>query len=730
MTGPAVLRLNPALVASDVAEFREAMLRGDADTAVALYTGPFLDGFFIRDADTFERWAAATRATLAVQYAEALETLAERAGSRGDSRGAVEWWRRRQSADPFSGRVAVGLMRALDAAGDRAGALRHAQVHDALLRQEIGEGAADPLVAELAATLSQPQPATSGPASPVKPSPEPRDVASPLPDAVADARSDAMPLAMPIAMRDATPEATPPVRTRRARRFAVATALVAVAVLAVWALGRDRDGERDAVAADGQAQAMTTADGATSRTQSRPAVPRPSVAVLPFANTSGDAADEPFADGLTDELIGALGQVAGLKVAPRTSTFALKGKGLDLRTVAETLGVATALEGSVRRAGDQLRVTVALVDAAENRVLWSETYDRKLADVFAVQGEIARAVVGALKLTLAPTPASNAVLPPTRDLVAYELYLKGQFFRYQLNGVSLRRAVEFFEGAIARDPRYARAYSGLADAQALLVLFGDRPPREGFRRARASAMKALALDSTLAQAHASLAHIEMAHDWNWDASGPRYQRANALDPASTTIRLWRGLWLFDQRRFDEAAALLEETLASDPLSTPVRLTLGRMYVSMHQPDRALPYLRGTLELNPQLAFAHQQLGHALLQKNLQSDAIAAFERAAALSGMRDSAQLAYGYAVTGRREAATAIVQAVLRSQSRRYISPFDMAVAYTGLGDVDEAFRWLERAFEEHAAGMDTIAITPAFEPLHADPRWSRLLRRMGLPQ
>ncbi|HYW30855.1 MAG TPA: tetratricopeptide repeat protein [Gemmatimonas sp.] len=702
LLGPATLRLNTALVTSDVAEFRHAMRRADADLAVSLYSGPFLDGFMIRDTATFERWTAETRATLAAQYAASLETLAERATARGDVRGAVEWWRRRQGADPWSGRVAAGLMQALDAAGDRAGALRHAQIHEALLQQEVGASASDPIVTQLAVRLSNPVV--------TRIEPPPASVAGPEPT------YDSQTVAPTRAAGAAT----------RRQRYVVAGFVATVAgvgILGMWAFSSNGErGDEAMIAA--AAEPVQTASVPTRRN-----VPRPSVVVLPFANTSGNATDEHLADGLTDELISALGKVAGLKVAPRTSTFALKGKGLDLRTVADTLSVSTALEGSVRRAGEQLRVTVALVDVGENRVLWSETYNRSIQDVFAVQQEIANAVVGELKVTLAAAPTSAAI-PAARDLVAYELYLKGQFFRYQLNGIALQRAVGFFERAIQRDPGYARAHAGLADAHALLVLFGDRPPREGFRRARAAAATALRLDSMLAEGHASLGHIETAHDWNWESAGPRLERAIALDPSATTIRLWRGLWLFDQRRFGEAKSLLEETLAADPLSTPVRLTLGRMYVSMRQPDRAIPYLRGVLELNPRLSYAHQQLGHALLQKRVPGEAIAEFERAAILSGMRDSAQLAYAYAVTGRRAAAEQIVDQLLQSSARRYVSPFDIAVAYTGLGDVDAAFRWLEQAFTEHAAGMDTIAITPAFEPLFDDPRWARLLGRMGLSQ
>lgn len=388
------------MVTSDVAEFRDAILRADTDSAVALHAGPFLDGFLIRDAETFEQWATATRVTFTTRYAEALEILAERAAARGDVRGAVEWWRRRQAADPLSGRVAIGLMRALDAAGDRAGALRRAHIHEALLRQETGASAADPLVADLAATLWQP--VSARPISTVN------TAAGELPEAASTSTGSVSHdrLSHDIRSNDAGFRARREVPAARPRMLAVAFAMIGV--LAVWILFRNT-ARRDDVAIGQSARPLPTGRAATA-----PSAARPSVAVLPFANTSGDASDEPFADGLTDELISALGQVAALKV------------------------------------------------------------------------------------TLTTRISAGSVLPATTDLVAYELYLKGQFFRYQLNGSSLQRAVTFFEQALARDPGFARAHAGLADTHALLVLFGDRPPGEGFRRARASAVTALTLDSTLA----------------------------------------------------------------------------------------------------------------------------------------------------------------------------------------------------------------------------------------
>lgn len=693
--GPATLRLNSALAISDVGEFKAALLRGDHESAVALYEGPFLSGFFLRGADTFERWVTDERSSLAASHAAALETLASRTAAGGDARRAVEWWRRAQAADPLSGRVAVGLMRALDAAGDRAGALRHARIHEALLLQEVGSASANPQVSALAVELASAPPAHAATAVIEHERTEARvqAIAAPFP-------SHAAP--------------------RRARPRWVAPALAALLVaavplgFAVW---------------PGEASESTPADAPAVSAVDRRAASGASIVVLPFANTSGDSADEPFAVGLTDELIGALGQVSGLRVVPRTSAFALKGKGLDVRTMADTLGVVNALEGSVRRAGDRLRITVTLVNAPENRVMWSETYDRDAKDVFAVQREIAGSVLRALQITRDARPDAQSVTRVPLDHVAYELYLKGQFFRTQMTDASLERSAAYFEQAIARDSGYARAYAGLADVRTLLVSFGDRAPGDSFVKARRAALTALALDSTLATAHAALAHIEMVHDWNWPSAGVRLERAMQLDSTVSTIRVLRSIWLLDQRRFDEAIALLERARLADPLFAAIRMTLGRIYVSKHEPERAIPFLRATLELNPQLALAHQQLGHALLATGQPTEAVAEFERAAVLSGVRDSAQLAYAYAMTGRRREAKGIVETLIQSSSERYLPPFGIAVAYAGLGDVDAAFRWLEKAFAERAAAMDIIAITTAFDPLHRDPRWADLMRRMGLP-
>ena len=468
---------------------------------------------------------------------------------------------------------------------------------------------------------------------------------------------------------------------------------------------------------------------------SRPAIraaaveARPSVAVLPFVNTS-DPSDEAFSDGLTDELIGALGQVPGLKVAGRTSSFALKGKGLDVRAVAETLGVSTVVEGSYRRSGDRLRVGAQLVSAADGAVLWAEMYDRKVADVFDVQEELARAIVRALRGRLASDGSRDSLVTrPTNDLAAYELYLRGRYIlNARNNRDAIRSAIGYFERAIARDPTFAHAHANLADAYALLGALSLGRPDEELSRARAAAERALQLDSTIAEAHVALAHILFAFDFEWAASTRAFRRAIALDPSDVHARVLFAIMLQDLGHVDEALAQLDTARTIDPLAPLVGVVRGRVYVNAGRPAEAIQPLTEALALSPDLDLAYQQLGHARLQLGRHAEAIAAFRQAATLSGIRDSAHLAYAYAVAGRRAESERIVRTLLASSSRRYVPPFHIAMAYAGLGDTDAAFAWLQRGYRERGSFMDGLAVTPAFASLHGDPRWRPLLRRMRL--
>jgi len=599
----AELRLNPAVITSDVAAFREATAKGELDVAGALYRAPFLDGFYLKSAHSFERWTATERASLAGLAARNFERLAVRAHARGDVRDATAWWRRLATDDPLSARIAVGLMHALDAAGERSAAVQHARVYETLIRSELGSEP-DRSVADLAASLRQAPAAAARVAS------------------VDASFVDGSAVPMP---SDTPPSLSPPAMTRAAvpgsaempRRRWVAPLLGAALVMSVLFVGvRAVWAPRDAPVKRGLLNARGAAFSAA----------QPSVAVLPFANTTGTSADEHLADELTDELIGTLGRVPGLKVIGRTSSFALKGRGLSVRAIADTLGVGSVLEGSWRRVGSRLKVSAQLVSAPDGVVLSADSYDRNFVDVFAVQSEIARTIVSATQRQLgAAASAAANDRPAPANPAAYELYLKGRrVFQSRVDPDGVRQAIRYFDEAIASDPTYAQAYAGLSDAQIRMGVFGYGDPRQSLAKAKSAARHALALDSTLAEAHSSLAHALMIADFNWVESEREFRRAIALNPGYAFGRVPFAICLSAQGRLAEALAQLDSARGLDPLATAISNVLGRVYVMAGQPDRAIFTLRQALELDPQLDLAHQQLGHAYLAKGMRTEAIAAF----------------------------------------------------------------------------------------------------------
>jgi serine/threonine protein kinase/tetratricopeptide (TPR) repeat protein len=454
----------------------------------------------------------------------------------------------------------------------------------------------------------------------------------------------------------------------------------------------------------------------------RPA--RPSIAVLPFENSSRSPEDSSFSDGLTDDLIGDLSKLAGLTVIGRTSVFAFRDKHLTVAAEAESLGVTSVLGGSVSRAaGGRVQVRVDLTNAKTSRVLWSARYDRELKDVFAVQEEIVQAIVNALRVQLGG-PTGRLVRPGTLDTAAYNLYLLGQYSTSRLSARDLEKAIDYYKRAISRDPTYARAFAGLADVYGLLGLFANRPPSEVVPRQRAAIDSALKLDSTLADAHKSLGSLMFVSDRDWPGARAQLELSLKIDPGNAMGHGGYGIWMMDQGRFDEAEAAFERARVLDPLLPPLKIILGRLYRVSNRPDRAVPVLDaavGADSLNP---LANEELGHAYLQYGKHVQALAAFRRAAAFGGPRDSAQLAYGLAMTGDTAAAMVLLRR-LRAVTGRYLPPVDVAMAYVGLGNADSAFRWLGQAERENAP-MDAIKIEPAFSPLHTDSRWTPLLRRL----
>ena len=373
-----------------------------------------------------------------------------------------------------------------------------------------------------------------------------------------------------------------------------------------------------------------------------------------------------------------------------------------------------------------MRVDVRLVSTSDVEVLRaSDAYDRAAGDIFVVQDEVARNVATGLRIKLSGQGGQRLAKRYTDNVEAYQAYLKGRYFYNTRRRAELHRAVQYFVEATQRDPAFARAYAGLADAYSALGILGFERPHDVFPKARAAAQRAIGLDPNLGEAHGALAHEQFTYEWNWKAAEESFKAAILFDPKYPQIRLAYAAFLWGRSRGEEALAQLRVMRELDPLS-PTGLISGRVYVSSRRPDEAIRDLQETLELNPRSDLALQLLGHAYLQKKMNDEAIDVFRRAAALNGVRDSAHLAYGYAVTGHRADGKRLIERLVASGGSRYLPPFHIALAYAGLGDKDAAFHWLERAYDEHASFMDGLEVTPGFDALHSDPRYTALLERM----
>jgi eukaryotic-like serine/threonine-protein kinase len=459
----------------------------------------------------------------------------------------------------------------------------------------------------------------------------------------------------------------------------------------------------------------------------------PSVAVLPFTNLSANRENEYFSDGVTEELISALGRVAGLRVAARASSFAFKGKPLDVREVGRELNVGAVLDGSVRRVGTRLRVTAELVQAHDGTRLWSETYDRELRDVFAVQDDLARAIVRALRerLRLPPGPAGGLVKASTRDLEAHDLYLQGRYLWNQRTYESLLRGITYFERAVARDSTYAEAYAGLADTYLIVPVFGPTRPRDAFPKAKLAAERAVGLDSSLAEAHASLGYAYMLNEYDWRGAKAELERAVILNPNYATGHQWYAEYLRATGQVAAAVAELERARELDPLSRIIADELSYYLALNGRHEEAFRLLRSTIEFDSTFARTYGVLCNVYLTQQKTREATAACEHAAALSGpSRVIWRLPYVYATGGnRRRAAEILHDLESRWHRGEYVPPSAIAVAFTAIGDNDGAFAWLDSAYVARDPILTENLGDLVWSSLRGDERFARLRTRMGLP-
>ena len=466
-----------------------------------------------------------------------------------------------------------------------------------------------------------------------------------------------------------------------------------------------------------------------SQSQSSPKIR--SLAVLPLESLSGDASQDYFTDGMTDQLITDLGQISALRVISRTSAMAYKRVHKPLAEIARELNVEAVVEGTVLRSGERVRITAQLIQVPNEKHLWAHSYEGDVQDTLALQNSVARAIAEQIQVTLNPQEEAALKKSKTVNAEAYEAYLKGRYFWNKRTREGLVKATEYFRHSIDTDPDYAAAYSGLADSYALSGdwEYGILSPQDAFPKGKAAATKALALDDNLSEAHTSLAFIEDLYDWDWASAEKEYKRALALNPGYATAHHWYAWHLIVMGRNDEGIAELKKAESLDPLSLIISADLADALCIAHFYDESVQQSQKTIEMDPHFAVAHYQQGQALEQKHRHDEAIAEFRRAIELSGGNTTfeSNLANAYAVSGRKEEATKIVKDLENRQSQGSSTDASIALIYVGLGDNDRAMIWLRKAYQ--ARFNPSILTRPVFDPLRSDPRFQDLLHRIGLP-
>ncbi|HKR60720.1 MAG TPA: protein kinase [Pyrinomonadaceae bacterium] len=454
-----------------------------------------------------------------------------------------------------------------------------------------------------------------------------------------------------------------------------------------------------------------------------------SIAVLPLVNATGDPDSEYLSDGITDGLISKLSQLPNLKVMSRNSVFHYKGKATNARAVGPELDVQAVLTGRLVRSGDGLAISVELVNASDNSHIWGAQYDRDLSDLMALPGDISQAVTDGLRLKLSGEEKQRLAKSQTNNFEAYQAYLKGMYHTASFAPGGFEKAIEYFDRAIAIEPNYVQAYAGLANAYAELP-FTDVPPQPAMLKARSAAKRALELDDTLAEAHRSLSIINLNYDWDWPAAERECWRAIELNPGDALNHQYCGWFLGLMGRFDESLVALHRAEILDPLSPNINFAIGINYYWSGQYDRAIEECRKATELNPNVGgLIRLCLGEAYLKQRKYPEAIAEIQKAGQF-GVMQAATLGYAYAASGNRTKAEKVLGQLQMLGTQQYVPPFTSALIYAGLGDKDQAFAWLEKAYTERSVWMPSLKVDPKFDSLRSDPHFAELVRRVGLPQ
>ncbi|HEX2080092.1 MAG TPA: tetratricopeptide repeat protein [Longimicrobium sp.] len=700
------------LLRCDAVAFDQALEEGREEDALALYRGDFLAGFFIEDAPEAARWLEDERDRRRRAAVRAAWRLAERERARGEQRAAVLWARRAMALEPNDEASLRRLVEQLDAAAEPAAALDAYAEFAQRLQAEFGLSPAEETVrlveeirtrrkADAAAVPASPPP----PPAPSAPAPPSSAVQTPPAAAVLTALEpvfrdgDGVEDQPAVDRQQGAGRLRPLPRSAWLRRAAVAAAAAIVLAAGGWLWRRSPQPAAAAAAA--------------------PA----SIAVLPFANMTGDPGKEYFSDGISEELLNVLTRVPGLQVAARTSSFAFKGKDVGIDSVGRALKVGHVLEGSIRTSGDRVRITAQLINARTGYHLWSQTYDRRLDDIFAVQDEIAHAIVAALQVEMGE-PGGALARAETSDPEAHALVLRGAHEIRLATRESLERAASFYEEAIRRDPRYARAYAGLATAYMWQAYFGHIPRSAGYTRARATAERARALDPGLAEAYAVLGRIAQ-FDGDFAGAEAHYQHALRLNPRDPRVYSRRSELLRRQGRYDEAIASARRATELDPVSPAAFSDLATAYAEAERYPEALAASEVALQFSPDhpVLLGNRALWFSEMGRHAEAVRAIEYARARAPAETFSRGMLAYVYARAGRRAQADSAVRAAEASPGA---SPYGLASIHMVLGNRDRVFALLERAVKEEpelAAGLRT---DESFAALHGDPRMQAILRRL----
>lgn len=456
-----------------------------------------------------------------------------------------------------------------------------------------------------------------------------------------------------------------------------------------------------------------------------------SLAILPFVNSNADPNTEYLTDGITESLINSLSQLPNLKVMSRDSAFRFKGKETDPQTVGRELGVRAIFKGKVAQRGDTLSISAELIDAHDSSHIWGQQYDRKLADMDALREEIAGQMASALRIRLTGAEEKRLAKSYTSNPEAYQDYLKGRYWLNKGNEEGFNKGIEYFQQAIAQDPSYALAYSGLADSYSSLADFGLVSAKEGYLRSKDAALKAVELDDTLAEAHGSLALSKSSYDWDWSGADKEIRRAIELNPGYADAHRLHAEVLWQTGRLNEAIAESKGNLELDPISLGNNVDLGVEYFLARQYDQVIAQERKVLELDPNYIEAYYFRGIAHLKKSMYNEGMADLEKGVAIAPASEVALtgLGYGYAVTGRRAEAHRVLDRLNELSKQKYVSPVWRVKIYAGLVEKDKAFEWLEKAYEDHSiVSVGYIKTNPMLDALRSDPRFGDLLRRTNL--